>query len=385
MSKLPDSFYQPSPHPKGLKHLKAININKIIICQPIYIVGPCAAESREQVLETARELAAISCQPSEVSSQHSVPFIFRAGAWKPRTSPRTFQGIGEEALTWLAEAKMLFGMDVATEVATPEHVRKAIAAGMDYLWIGARTSANPMAVENLTPALSSREGGKIKGILIKNPVNEDAKLWIGNIERLEKTGIPVMAVHRGCGHQPCWRMAHQVRLARPDIPMLLDPSHMSGDAAKVPELMQMIPQLGLDGAMVEVHCHPAEALSDAKQQITPEELADRLRLTEHRPAPPDRVQTDLPNRENTELNWLRAEIDELDDKLWDTIAARMDVSRRIGEWKKANGVAPLQPGRYEEIVERLKAPQPPEGGGLRTEFKLALWELIHEESLRQQE
>ena len=171
---------------------------------------------------------------------------------------------------------MLYGMDVATEVATPEHVRKAIAAGMDYLWIGARTSANPMAVENLTPALSSREGGKIKGILIKNPVNEDAKLWIGNIERLEKTGIPVMAVHRGCGHQPCWRMAHQVRLARPDIPMLLDPSHMSGDAAKVPELMQMIPQLGLDGAMVEVHCHPAEALSDAKQQITPKETATLL-------------------------------------------------------------------------------------------------------------
>ena len=283
---------------------------------------------------------------------------------------------------------MLFGMDVATEVATPEHVRKAIAAGMDYLWIGARTSANPMAVENLTPALSSREGGKIKGILIKNPVNEDAKLWIGNIERLEKTGIPVMAVHRGCGHQPCWRMAHQVRLARPDIPMLLDPSHMSGDAAKVPELMQMIPQLGLDGAMVEVHCHPAEALSDAKQQITPEEFADRLRLTEHRPAPPDRVQTDLPNRENTELNWLRAEIDELDDKLWDTIAARMDVSRRIGEWKKANGVAPLQPERYEMIRERLKnlTPTLSSGGGeLRTEFKLALWELIHEESLRQQE
>ena len=267
-------------------------------------------------------------------------------------------------------------MDVATEVATPEHVRKAIAAGMDYLWIGARTSANPMAVENLTPALSSREGGKIKGILIKNPVNEDAKLWIGNIERLEKTGIPVMAVHRGCGHQPCWRMAHQVRLARPDIPMLLDPSHMSGDAAKVPELMQMIPQLGLDGAMVEVHCHPAEALSDAKQQITPEELAD---LT--KPHPKGWSQ-------GIELNWLRAEIDELDDKLWDTIAARMEVSRRIGEWKKANGVAPLQPERYEMIRERLKNLTPTLSSGegeLRTEFKLALWELIHEESLRQQE
>ena len=286
-------------------------------------------------------------------------------------------------------------MDVATEVATPEHVRKAIAAGMDYLWIGARTSANPMTVEAIAKAIadldavrSSQSDCKIKGILIKNPVNEDAKLWIGNIERLEKTGVPVIAVHRGCGHQPCWRMAHQVRLARPDIPMLLDPSHMSGDAAKVPELMQMIPQLGLDGAMVEVHCNPAEALSDAKQQITPKELADRLRLTEHRPAPSDRVQTDLPNRKNTELNWLRAEIDELDDKLWDTIAARMDVSRRIGEWKKANGVAPLQPERYEMIRERLKNLTPTlssREGELRTEFKLALWELIHEESLRQQE
>ena len=280
---------------------------------------------------------------------------------------------------------MLFGMDVATEVATPEHVRKAIAAGMDYLWIGARTSANPMAVENLTPALSSREGGKIKGILIKNPVNEDAKLWIGNIERLEKTGIPVMAVHRGCGHQPCWRMAHQVRLARPDIPMLLDPSHMSGDAAKVPELMQMIPQLGLDGAMVEVHCHPAEALSDAKQQITPKETAT---LLDRYAVGPLCCRTANAVGEKTELNWLRAEIDELDDKLWDTIAARMDVSRRIGEWKKANGVAPLQPERYEMIRERLKNITPPLSSGegqLRTEFKLALWELIHEESLRQQE
>lgn len=287
-------------------------------------------------------------------------------------------------MVWLAEVKKLYGIDIATEVATPEHVQKAIAAGIDYLWIGARTSANPMAVENLTQALSSREGGQIKGILIKNPVNEDAALWIGNIERLEKTGIPVLAVHRGCGHRPCWAMAHQVRLARPDIPMLLDPSHMSGDSAKVPELMNKIYELGLDGAMVEVHCCPEKALSDAKQQIEPEGLADQLRLTEHRPAPPDRVQTDLPNREKTELNWLRAEIDELDEKLWDTIAARMDISRRIGEWKKANGVAPLQPERYEMIVERLKAPQPPKGGGLRTEFKLALWELIHEESLRQQ-
>ena len=275
-------------------------------------------------------------------------------------------------------------MDVATEVATPEHVEKAIAAGIDYLWIGARTSANPMAVENLTQALSSREGGQIKGILIKNPVNEDAALWIGNIERLEKTGIPVLAVHRGCGHRPCWAMAHQVRLARPDIPMLLDPSHMSGDSAKVPELTNKIYELGLDGAMVEVHCCPEQALSDAKQQITPKETAT---LLDRYAVGPLCCRTANAVGEKTELNWLRAEIDELDERLWDTIAARMDVSRRIGEWKKAHGVAPLQPERYEEIRDKLKNLTPTlssREGELRTEFKLALWELIHEESLRQQ-
>ena len=325
-----------------------------------------------------------------------MPFIFRAGVWKPRTSPHTFQGVGEEGLEWLKEVKERFGIAIATEVATPEHVQKALAAGIDYLWIGARSSANPMVVEAIANAIADRDAVrprccktanavgpsqsdcKIKGILIKNPVNEDAGLWLGNIERLEKAGVPVIAVHRGCNHQPCWAMAHKVRLARPDIPMLLDPSHMSGEAAKIPELMQKIEELGLDGAMIEVHCCPEQALSDAKQQVEPKELSDRLRLTEYRPATPDRIQ-------NTELNWLRAEIDELDEKLWDTIGARMDVSRRIGEWKKAHGIAPLQPERYEMIVERLKAPQPPEGGGLRTEFKLALWELIHEESLRQQE
>ena len=325
-----------------------------------------------------------------------MPFIFRAGVWKPRTSPHTFQGVGEEGLEWLKEVKERFGIAIATEVATPEHVQKALAAGIDYLWIGARSSANPMVVEAIAKAIADRDAVrprccktanavgpsqsdcKIKGILIKNPVNEDAGLWLGNIERLEKVSVPVIAVHRGCNHQPCWAMAHKVRLARPDIPLLLDPSHMSGEAAKIPELMQKIEELGLDGAMIEVHCCPEQALSDAKQQVEPRELSDRLRLTEYRPATPDRIQ-------NTELNWLRAEIDELDEKLWDTIEARMDVSRRIGEWKKAHGIAPLQPERYEMIVERLKAPQPPEGGGLRTEFKLALWELIHEESLRQQE
>lgn len=303
--------------------------------------------------------------------------IFRAGAWKPRTSPNTFQGVGEEALSWLQEVKASYGMDVATEVATPEHVKLALEAGMDYLWIGARTSANPIAVENLTPALSSREGGRIKGILIKNPVNADAALWLGNIERLEKTGVPVIAVHRGCNHQPCWGMAHAVRKARPDIPMLLDPSHMSGEAAKVPALLSKVDELGLDGAMIEVHYRPEEALSDAKQQIRPAELTVNLS-----PRP-------LLKRgsQDTELNWLRAEIDELDESLWTTIAARMDVSKRIGAWKKEHGVAPLQPQRYQEILNKLTIRNEElkkDGIVLSEEFMKNVWELIHEESLHQQ-
>ncbi len=299
-------------------------------------------------------------------------FIFRAGVWKPRTSPHTFQGVGAPALEWLREVKDTFGIEIATEVATPEHVEAALKAGVDYLWIGARTSANPLAVQEIANAIDRfaiRPAAPV-GVLIKNPVNQDADLWLGNIERLERTGVSVMAVHRGCGHQPCWGMAHKVRLARPDIPMLLDPSHMSGDAKKVPELMGKIAELGLDGAMIEVHNKPEQALSDKKQQIRPEELGNLGILGA------------LGSLDNIELNWLRAEIDELDERLWDSIAARMDVSKRIGEWKKEHGVAPLQPERYQIISEKLKVKS--EELGLDEAFMLRLWEQIHEESLRQQ-
>ena len=322
-------------------------------------------------METARELSAISCQLS-------VPFIFRAGVWKPRTRPHTFQGAGDEGLAWLREVKQCFGIPVATEVATPEHVRKALEAGIDYLWIGARTSANPIAVQEIAESLKDGiqrlqdASLQVKGILIKNPVNQDAGLWRGNIERIEKAvygaGCKVYAVHRGCGHKPCWQMAHTVRTARPEIPMLLDPSHMSGDAAKVPELMGKIEELGLDGAMVEVHCDPEHALSDSKQQVTPKELGSLGRLGL------------IGSLDNLELNWLRAEIDELDEALWETIAARMEVSKRIGKWKKAHGVTPLQPERYQQIVERLRVT----GYGLSNEFMLRIWDIIHEESLKQQ-
>ena len=319
-------------------------------------------------METARAISDLRLQIADCR------LIFRAGVWKPRTSPSTFQGAGDEALQWLQEVRKNYGIPVATEVATPEHVQKALEAGIDYLWIGARTSANPLAVQAIADGLGVTGYG-LRGIFIKNPVNADAKLWLGNIERLEKTGIPVMAIHRGCGHQPCWAMAHEVRLARPDIPMLLDPSHMSGDAAQVPGLLGKIEELGLDGAMVEVHNKPSEALSDAKQQISPDGLTAMLK--EYRPASPDRIQTD-----NVELNWLRAEIDELDERLWDTIAARMDVSKRIGAWKKAHGVAPLQPERYQQIMSKVESQK---SKAFSTDFALRIWELIHKESLTQQE
>ena len=331
-------------------------------------MGPCSAESREQVLLTARLLKE-ACGDTR--------FIYRAGVWKARTSPHTYQGAGEEALEWLAEAKRMYGIEVATEVASPEHVEAALKAGIDYLWIGARTSANPIAVQEIAKALHT---AALKAVMIKNPVNADAALWLGNIERLEKCGLPVIAILRGCNHRPCWTMAHQVHTARPDIPMLLDPSHMSGDASKVPALLAKITELALDGAMIEVHSDPDKALSDGKQQLTPEQLRANLG--------PISVQSrsNLGGSAHTDttLHWLRAEIDELDERLWDTVADRMEVSKRIGEWKKAHGVAPLQPERYQEIREKIQHTDRFADSG-QTEFALRLWDLIHEQSLKQQE
>lgn len=317
-------------------------------------------------------------------------FIFRAGVWKPRTSPSSFQGAGTEGLAWLQEVKQQFGIEIATEVATPAHVTEALQAGVDYLWIGARTSANPIAVQEIAEEIGKvvsseyrvqsteyRVQRGLKGIFIKNPVNEDAALWLGDIERLEKTGIPVMAIHRGCAHKPCWAMAHYIRTQRPDIPILLDPSHMSGDATKIPALMKKIDELQLDGAMIEVHHNPQEALSDSQQQIKPEEVGKWSVVSGQRS-----VVSGQRSVENQELAWLRAEIDELDDQLWETIARRMEVSERIGEWKKEHGVQALQPQRYEEIVKQRK--EWAEQKGLSEELVQNLFDAIHQESLKKQ-
>ena len=339
------------------------------ITKPLFILGPCSAETREQVLLSAR-LIQEACG--------DIPFIFRAGAWKPRTCPRTFQGAGEQALTWLAEAKRTFGIKIATEVATVEHVRLALAAGIDCLWIGARTSANPIAVQEIADEIAA-SAQKPQMLFVKNPANPDAELWIGNIERMEKTGIPVMAIHRGCDHKPCWAMAHAVRTRRPDIPMLLDPSHMSGDAGQVPALLDKIPELGLNGAMIEIHPNPAEALSDPKQQIATDDLQLIYETLSRRRRDKDETNT---RDEAFTLQWLRAEIDELDDRLWDTIAERMNVSKRIGEWKKEHHMTPLQPQRYQQMVQKTK--HIAQVKGLSPDFAQQLYDLIHEQSLKQQ-
>ena len=314
-------------------------------------------------MDTARQLKKVC----------PTPFIFRAGVWKPRTNPDTFQGAGEEALEWLQEVQHKLGLSVATEVALPEHVDAALQAGIDYLWIGARTSANPIAVQTLCEQLMVHTH-RPKAVLIKNPVNADAALWLGNIERLERAGVQVMAVHRGCNHAPCWFMAHAVRTARPDIPLLLDPSHMSGDAAQIAPLLDKAAMLDYNGAMIEVHAHPEEALSDSGQQIRPQDVSELIRVN---PNLSESIGTSL------ELSWLRAEIDELDDRLWDTIAARMEVSKRIGEWKKAHGVAPLQPERYQQILTQRC--QWATKSGMDAAFVEEILQAIHTQSLKQQE
>ena len=274
----------------------------------------------------------------------------------------------------------------------------ALSAGVDYLWIGARTSANPIAVQEIADTITDQlrlteyrpaspdriqTDFPLKGILVKNPVSEDAALWLGNIERIEQTGVPVMAVHRGCNHRPCWAMAHAVRLAKPELPLLIDPSHMSGDADLIQGLLNKASALDYDGSMIEVHCCPEQALSDAKQQLSPSDVPLTIYKSHGNNAGITRKSRgNAPTNNIDELLWLRAEIDELDERLWDTIAARMDVSRRIGEWKKANGVAPLQPERYGEIVESIKLKV--ERLGLSQDFALQIWERLHEESLKKQ-
>lgn len=333
--------------------------------RPLLIAGPCSAESEEQCLRAARALAAVGVG------------IFRAGVWKPRTKPGGFEGVGAPALEWLAHVKALTGMRTATEVATTAHVEAALRAGIDLLWIGARTSANPFAVQQIADALAGTDAP----VLVKNPLSPDLELWIGAIERLSGAGLRrLAAVHRGFGtseatlyrNPPGWSVAIELRRRMPGLPLICDPSHIAGRRELVAPLCRQAMDLGFDGLMVEVHPVPAQAWSDSAQQLTPEAFAGVLEGLTVR----DR------NPQDESLAALRTEIDRADDELLAVLARRMEIARRIGRYKRLHAMPVLQPDRYGELLTRRAA----EAVRLHMEpaFIRTLLRAVHEESVRQQ-
>ena len=331
--------------------------------RPIIIAGPCSAESREQVLSTAQELAKNGVK------------IFRAGIWKPRTKPGGFEGVGTVGLPWLKEVKQKTGMLVSTEVATAAHDFEAIKAGIDILWIGARTAANPFAMQELADSLK----GTDIPVLVKNPVNPDLELWIGALESLVNAGVKnVCVILRGFStydqkmyrNLPLWHIPIELRRRYPNITMFCDPSHIGGKRELIAPISQQAMDLKFDGLMVESHCNPDEALSDAKQQITPQVLDFTLKMLVLR----ENVQT----TEN--ISVLRKQIDEIDEQLLTILAKRNRISMEIGTYKKENNMPVLQTGRYNEILE--KRAHMGEAMNLDKEFVFAIMKAIHEESVR---
>ena len=333
--------------------------------RPIVIAGPCSAETEEQVMSTARMLADKGCH------------IFRAGVWKPRTKPGGFDGNGEKALPWLKEVKEETGMMISTEVATPDHVELAMRYDMDVLWVGARTSANPFAMQALA---DSMQGLQIP-VLVKNPVNPDLELWIGGLQRLNQAGIKRLGViHRGFSsydkkiyrNLPMWQIPIELRRRIPGLPIICDPSHIGGRRDLIAPLCQQAMDLGFDGLIVESHCNPKEAWSDAKQQVTPDILDYILSLLVIRD---DTFTTE-------DIRSLRAQIDELDNSLMELLAKRFRLCREIGTFKKEHNMTILQTRRYNEILEKRGT----QAGlcGMNPKFAAHIFELIHEESVRQQ-
>lgn len=334
--------------------------------RPLLIAGPCSAETEEQVMDTAGKLAARGIK------------IFRAGVWKPRTKPGGFEGNGTKALPWLRRVKEELGMYIAVEVATAAHVREALAYNVDILWIGARTTANPFAVQEVADAL---EGMDIP-VLIKNPVNPDLDLWIGAVERVYNAGIRRMGViHRGFSsydkkiyrNLPQWHIPIELRRQLPTLPIICDPSHIGGRRELIAPLCQQAMDLNFDGLIVESHCNPEKAWSDASQQVTPEVL--------------DFILNTLVIRDTTQstenLTSLRHQIDELDNGLLELLAKRMRISREIGTYKKEHNMPILQSQRYDEILQNRisQAVQM----GMDAEFMKTVLVAIHEESVRNQQ
>ena len=337
--------------------------------RPLLISGPCSAETEEQLLETARQLKTTRTQ------------IFRAGVWKPRTRPNTFEGIGVEALKWLKMVKEETGLLTTTEVANAQHTYEALKYGVDILWIGARTTVNPFTVQEIANAL---EGVDIP-VMVKNPINPDVELWCGALERLAKAGIKrLAAIHRGFSsygetryrNAPNWQIPIEMKRRQCDLPMFCDPSHIAGRADLLKEIAQKSMDLNFDGLMVESHINPGQAWSDAKQQITPNELDEMVNsLTLRRMDPGN-------NGFLHQLEDLRSEIDRLDNELMGILESRMKVAEKIGKCKKENNVTILQSGRWDKVVEQSTAIAKEKG--LSEEFTMRILAAIHQESINKQ-
>ena len=332
---------------------------------PIVIAGPCSAETEQQTLDAARALSTVGVT------------VFRAGVWKPRTMPGGFEGVGDCGLAWLQRVKQETGMAVATEVATVEHVHAALNAGIDILWMGARTSANPFAMQDIADALRGHD----VTVLVKNPVNPDLDLWMGAIQRICNAGITrIAAVHRGFSsagehlyrNDPQWHIPFELRRHAPGMTILCDPSHIGGKREFVEPLSQQALDMGFDGLMIESHCNPEQALSDSAQQITPQDLGEMLECLVIRSSTPI----------EDELALLRQQIDDCDLELLAVLARRMSVSREIGRYKKEHNLRVVQPTRYQDMInERIDEA---ESLGLLPDFIERLMQGIHEESVRQQ-
>ncbi len=354
----------PSGDSAGLK-LESIVLPGVNPKHPLIIAGPCSAETEEQVMEAAKSLSANGVK------------IFRAGIWKPRTKPGGFEGVGIDGLKWLKRVKEETGMYVSTEVATAKHVFEALKYGIDMLWIGARTSANPFAMQEIADAL---EGVDIP-VLIKNPVNPDIELWIGAIERIYNAGVrKIAAIHRGFStydkkiyrNLPQWHIPIELHRRLPNLPIICDPSHIGGKRELVAPISQQAMDLNFDGLIIESHCNPDKAWSDASQQVTP----DVLELILNNLVIRDMYQS----TEN--LTNLRKQIDEIDNDLLELLARRMRVSKEIGTYKKEHNMPILQEKRYDEILQKRIAQA--EDLDMSAEFMKTVLVAIHEESVRHQ-
>ncbi len=339
--------------------------------EPFLISGPCSAETEGQTLETAKRLAAAG----KVS-------VIRAGVWKPRTRPGSFEGVGEVALSWLNKVQKATNLPVCVEVANAEHVELCLKAGIDIFWIGARTTVNPFAVQEIADALN----GVDIPIFLKNPINADLALWLGGIERLSQSGLKrIGSIHRGFSYlgetyyrnRPNWQLAIAFMNEMPEIPLLCDPSHICGRRDILKDVAQKAMDLNFDGLMLESHIDPDNAWSDAAQQITPEVLSDLMNdlvLRQHR---------EWDQGLQKKIDLLRNQIDHIDSEIFNLLASRMDVAREIGDYKKEHDMTILQPKRWAEIMKTGKAFA--QKYGLSDEFiEKYLW-AIHDESINQQE